>query len=133
MPSAKQSTTVNNPLKPSNTPPQSPTKDSIGSIRSLIGNKVASLEEHIDTVENKITEQYKEVIGLIRNIDKTAKSVLDLAMSNSALIAKDTENIFRHEFENQTLLEILESLETENKKSRARRFEKLKYEKNVNI
>ena len=133
MPSAKQSKTVNNPSKPSNTPPQLPTKDSIASIRSLIENKVASLEEHIDTVENKITEQYKEVIGLIRNIDKTAKSVLDLAMSNSALIAKNTENIFRREFENQTLLEILESLETENKKSRARRFEKLKYEKNVNI
>ena len=116
MPSAKQSKTVNNPSKPSNTPPQSPTKDSIASIRSLIENKVASLEEHINTVENKITEQYKEVIGLIRNIDKTAKSALDLAMSNWALIAKNTENIFRYEFENQTLLEILESLETENKK-----------------
>ena len=28
---------------------------------------------------------------MIRNIDKTAKSALDLAMSNSALIAENTE------------------------------------------
>ena len=53
---------------------------------------------------------------MIRNTDKTAKSALDLAMSNSALIAENTEKIFSHEFEYQTLLERLETLETENKK-----------------
>ena len=116
MPSTKESKTVNNSPKPSNTPPQSPAKDSIASIRSLIENKFASLEEGIDAVENKITEQNEEVIGLIRNTDKTAKSALDLAMSNSALIAENTEKIFSHEFEYQTLLERLETLETENKK-----------------
>ena len=89
--STKQSKTVNNPLKPPNTPPQSPAKDSIASIWSQIENKFASLEERIDAVENKITEQNEEVIGLIRNTDKTAKSALDLAMSNSALIAENTE------------------------------------------
>ena len=99
MSSKKQSKTVNNPPKPSNTPPQSPVKDSIASIRSLIENKFANLEERIDAVENKITEQYEEVKGLIRNIDKTAKSVLDLNMSNSALIAENTEKISSHEFE----------------------------------
>ena len=52
---------------------------------------------------------------MIRNIDKTVKSVLDLAMSNWALIAENTEKISSHEFEYQTLLERLESLETENK------------------
>ena len=115
MPSTKQSKTVNNPPKSSNTPLQSPAKDSIASKQSLIKNKLASLEDYIEAVKNKITEQYKEVIGLIRNIDKTAKSALDLAMSNSALIAENTEKISSHEFEYQTLLERLESLETENK------------------
>ena len=115
MPSTKQSKTVNNTPKPSNTPPQSPAKDSIASIRGLIENKFASLEERIEVVENRITEQYEEVIGLIRNIDKTAKSALDLAMSNSALIAENTEKISSHEFEYQALLERLESPETENK------------------
>ena len=81
MPSTKQSKTISNPPKPSNTPPQSPAKDSIASIRNLIENKIASLEERIEAVENKITEQYEEVIVLIINIDKTAKSALDLAMS----------------------------------------------------
>ena len=116
MPSTKESKTVNNSPKPSNTPPQSPAKDSIASIRSLIENKFVSPEERIDAVENKITEQYEEVIiGSIRNIDKTAKSALDLAMSNSALNAENTEKISSHGFEYQTLLERLESLETENK------------------
>ena len=115
MPSTKQSKTVNNPLKSSNTPLQSPAKDSIASKQSLIKNKLASLEDYIEAVKNKITKQYKEVIGLIRNIDKTAKSALDLAMSNSALIAENTEKISSHEFEYQTLLERLESLEVENK------------------
>ena len=120
MPSTKQSKTVNNPPKPSTTTPQSPAKDSIASIRSLIENKFVSPEERIDAVENKITEQYEEVIiGSIRNIDKTAKSALDLAMSNSALNAENTEKISSHGFEYQTLLERLESLETENKKSRS--------------
>ena len=63
----------------------------MASIWSLIENRFASLEERIDAVENKITEQYEEVIGLIRNIDETAKSALDLAMSNSALIVENTE------------------------------------------
>ena len=94
---------------------QSPAKDSIASKQSLIKNKLASLEDYIEAVKNKITKQYKEVIGLIRNIDKTAKSALDLAMSNSALIAENTEKISSHEFEYQTLLERLESLEVENK------------------
>ena len=115
MPSTKQSKTVNNPPKSSNTPLQSPAKDSIASKQSLIKNKLASLEDYIEAVKNKITKQYKEVIGLIRNIDKTAKSALDLAMSNSALIAENTEKISSHEFEYQTLLERLESLEVENK------------------
>ena len=70
-------------------------------------------EERIESVENKITEQYGEVIVLIRNIDKTAKSALDLAISNSALIAENTEKISSHEFECQALLKRLESLETE--------------------
>ena len=83
---------------------------------SLIENKFASLEERIDAIENKIAEQCAEVIGLIRNIDKKAKSALDLARSNSTLIAKNTEKISSHEFEYQTLSERLESLETENKK-----------------
>ena len=79
--------------------------------------KFASLKERIDSVENKITEQYETVIGLIRNIDKIAKSALDLVVSNSALVAENTEKISSsHEFEYQTLLERLESLETENKK-----------------
>ena len=52
---------------------------------------------------------------MIRNIDKTAKSALDLAISNSVLVAENTEKISSHEFEYQTLLERLESLETENK------------------
>ena len=86
-------------------------------IWNLIENKFASLWECIDTVENKITEQYKEVIGLIRNIDKTAKLALDHAMSNSALIAGNTEKISSHVFEYQTLLEELESPQTENKKN----------------
>ena len=90
------SKTVNNPPKPSNTPPQSPTKDSIASIRNLIENKFASLGERTEAIENKIIEQYEEVIGLVRNIDKTAKSALDLAMSNSALIAENTEKISSH-------------------------------------
>ena len=87
----------------------------MASIWSLIENKFASLEERIDAVENKITEQYEEVIGLIRNIDKTAKSPLNLAMSNSALISENTEKMSSHDFEHQILLERLESLETENK------------------
>ena len=126
MASTKQSKTVNKPLKPSNTPPQSPAKDSFANLRSLIENKFASLEEHIHKVENKITEQYKEVIGLIRNIDKTAKSALDLAMFNSALTAENTEKISSQTFEYQTLLEKLESLEVENKKIK----EELKDSKN---
>ena len=109
MPSTNQSKTVNNRPKPFNTPLQSPAKDLIASIRSLIENKFASLEERIEAVENKITKQYKEVLGLIRNIDKTAKSALDLAMSNSALIAENTEKISSHEFEYQTLEELEDS------------------------
>ena len=50
---------------------------------------------------------------MIRNIDKTAKSALDLAISNSALIAENTDKISSHEFECQALLKRLESLETE--------------------
>ena len=46
---------------------------------------------------------------MIRNIDKTAKSALDLAMSNSALIAENTEKISSHEFEYQTLEELEDS------------------------
>ena len=110
MPSTKQSKTVNNSLKPCNTPSQSPAKDPIASIQSLIENKFVSLEERIEAVENKITKQYKEVLGLVRNLDETAKSALDLAMSNSALIAENTEKISSHEFEYQTL-EKLEELE----------------------
>ena len=91
MSSTKQSKTVHNPSKPFNTQPQSTPKNSIASIWNLIENKFASLEERIDVVEKKITEQYEEVIGLIRNIDETAKSALDLAMSNSALIVENTE------------------------------------------
>ena len=90
MPSTKQSKTVNNPPKLSNTPLQSPAKDSIASIQSLIENKFASLEERIEAVKNKITE---EVIGFIRNIDEIAKSALDLAMSNSALIPENAGKI----------------------------------------
>ena len=54
---------MKNPPKPSNTPPQSPAKDYIASIQSLIENKFASLEGRIEAVENKITEQYEEVIN----------------------------------------------------------------------
>ena len=53
---------------------------------------------------------------MIRNIDETAKSALDLVISNSALIVENTEDISSHEFEYQTLLERLESLETGSKK-----------------
>ena len=52
---------------------------------------------------------------MIQNIGKTAESSLDLAISNSTLIAENTEKILSNEFEYQTLLEILQSLETENK------------------
>ena len=116
MPSIKQSKTVNNPTKSSNTQPRSPAKDSIANLRSVIENKFDSLEERTVSVDNKITEQYEKVIGLIRNINKTAKSALDLAMSNSALIAENTEKMSNREFEYQALLEKLESLEAENKK-----------------
>ena len=126
MPSTKQSKTVSNPPTPSKTSPQSPAKDPIARIRSLTENRFASLEERIEAVENKITEQYEEVIDLIRIIDKTAKAVLDLAISNSALIAENTEKISSHEFDYQTLLERLESLKIENKKDQggARGFKK---------
>ena len=66
---------------------------------------------------------------MIRNIDKTAKSALNLAMSNWALIAENTEKISIHEFECQTLLERLESLQTENKVIK----EKLEDSKNRNM
>ena len=115
MPSTKQLKTVSNPPKSSDTPPQSLAKDSTASIQSLMENKFSSLEERIEAMENKITEQYEEVIALIKNIVKTAKSALDIAMSNSAFIAENAEKISSHVFEYQTLLERLESLETENK------------------
>ena len=54
---------------------------------------------------------------MIQNIGKTAESSLDLAISNSTLIAENTEKILSNEFEYQTLLEILQSQETENKKN----------------
>ena len=53
---------------------------------------------------------------MIKNIDETAKSALDLPMSNLALITENNEKISSHEFEYKTLLERLVSLETENKK-----------------
>ena len=56
--STKQSKTINNLLKPSNTPPQSPAKDSIASIESLIKNKFASLEECIQAIKD-----YKAIRG----------------------------------------------------------------------
>ena len=62
--------------------------------------------------------QNEEVKDLIRNIDKTAKSALDLAMSNTALIAGNTKNISSQEFACQAPLKRLYSLETENKKLR---------------
>ena len=65
MPSTKQSKTVNNPPAPFNTPPESPAKDSFANLWSLTENMFASLEEHIVSVKNKITEQYKEVISLL--------------------------------------------------------------------
>ena len=67
MPSTKQSKTVNNPPKPSNTPLQSPAKDSVANIQSLLENKFASLEERIEAVKNKIAE---EVIGFIEILMK---------------------------------------------------------------
>ena len=54
---------------------------------------------------------------MIRNIDKTANPALDLVVSNSALATEDTEKISSHEFEYQTLLERLESLETEKQRN----------------
>ena len=105
------------PFKPSNIPPQSPAKDFFPNLGSLKENKFASLEERIESIENKIKEQYEEVIGVIQNIGKTAESSLDLAISNSTLIAENTEKILSNEFEYQTLLEILQSQETENKKN----------------
>ena len=48
-------------------------KDSFGNLPSLIKNKLSSLE-CIASVKNKIREQCKDVIGLIKNINKTVKS-----------------------------------------------------------
>ena len=90
-------------------------KDSLANVY-LIENKFGSLEECIVSVKTKITEQCEEVIGIIRNTNKTAKSALDLAMSNSALISENTKKISSHEFDYQTLLERLKSLQTEKKK-----------------
>ena len=50
-----------------------PVKDSFGNLPSLIKNKLSSLE-CIASVKNKIREQCKDVIGLIKNINKTVKS-----------------------------------------------------------
>ena len=55
--STKQLKIVNNPPKPSNMPLQSPAKDYFANLWSLIDNKFAILEEHIESVENEITEQ----------------------------------------------------------------------------
>ena len=132
IPPTKQKT-CNNPPRNTNIPAHSPARDSLANIWSLIESKFGSLEEHlvyIVSVENKTTEQYEEVTGIIRNTNKTVKSALDHAMSNSALISENTKKIYSHKFDYQTLLERLGSLLTENKnKRRVKGIWKQKYEK----
>ena len=53
---------------------------------------------------------------MIKVAEKTANTTLDLATSNSALIAENTEKLTSHEFDHQSVLERLVNLETENRK-----------------
>ena len=107
------------PTKQVNNTQQSPpaAKESFHKdLRKLVKNKFASLEEHIALIESKITRQHEEVIGMIRVAERTANTPLNLATANSALIAENTEKLTIHEFDHQSVLEKLVSLETENRK-----------------
>ena len=53
---------------------------------------------------------------MIKVAEKTANTTLDLATSNSAMIAENTEKLTSHEFDHQSVLERLVNLETENRK-----------------
>ena len=112
MPPTKQEKQVSNPQR---SPPT--TNDSlVEGLGNLIESKFASLEERIASLECKITRQHEEVIGMKKVAEKTANSTLDLATPNSALITENTEKLTSHEFDHQSVLEILVSLETENRK-----------------
>ena len=112
MPPTKQEKQVSNPQR---SPPT--TNDSlVEGLGNLIESKFASLEERIASLECKTTRQHEEVIGMIKVAEKTANSTLDLATPNSALITENTEKLTSHEFDHRSVLEILVSLETENRK-----------------
>ena len=106
MPSAQQGKS-NNPLP-------SPSKDSLDALSKLIEDKFASLEARIVSVEEQMNKHHEQFINMIKDIKQKANSSLSLAISNSKVIAENTKTISSLQFDYQSLVERIETLETKN-------------------
>ena len=99
----------------SNKPLPPPTKDSFDALSKLTEDKFTSSGVCITLVEDQINKHHQQFIDMIRDKKQKANSALSLATSNSRVIAENTERISGQEFDYQSLVERIETLEIKNK------------------
>ena len=99
----------------SNNPPPSQSKDSAYALSKLTEDKFSSLEASIVSVEEQRNKYHEQFIDMIKHIQQKANLALSLATSNSKLIAENTERMSAQQFDYQSLVERIETLETKYK------------------
>ena len=86
--------------KPNNTPP-SLSKDSLNASRKVI--------------KDQINKYHGQFFDRVKDLEKKSNSDLNLATSNSKLIVENTEGISNEQFDYQSLIKWIETLENKTK------------------
>ena len=90
----------------------SPTE--LSDLKKLLEENFKQLVERMQTVENRLKENHQEFLSMLKDVDKKAKTTLDLSLSNSIMQTENAEKIESVEFDVSSLKNEIEELKKKN-------------------
>ena len=90
----------------------SPTE--LSDLKKLLEENFKQLVERMQAVENRLKENHQEFLSMLKDVDKKAKTTLDLLLSNSIMQTENAEKIESVEFDVSSLKNEIEELKKKN-------------------
>ena len=90
----------------------SPTE--LSDLKKLLEENFKQLVERMQAVENRLKENHQEFLSMLKDVDKKAKTTLDLSLSNSIMQTENAEKIESVEFDVSSLRNEIEELKKKN-------------------
>ena len=90
----------------------SPTE--LSDLKKLLEENFKQLVERMQAVENRLKENHQEFLSMLKDVDKKAKTTLDLSLSNSIMQTENAEKIESVEFDVSSLKNEIEELKKKN-------------------